>query len=542
MNESFATTRCGARNLPSVFLLWFLVLIPLALMLSVPASAQQQVPPDPPINGQEEPAEMPAPASTSGSMPADITESARQVENSIVKIYTTTAAPDYFTPWRLMNPGQGTGSGALISDQRILTNAHVIANASYVQVQKHNDPNRYFAEVDFVSHASDLAILRVPDERFFDGMEPLEIGELPEPHTEVNVFGYPMGGRTLSITRGILSRVEHQTYAHSGEYLLAGQIDAAINPGNSGGPVIVDGKIAGVVMQSVAGGRAEALGYFVPPDIVRHMLVDSESGVYDGFPDLGFRTQDLESPAAKSAYGLSDDDSGVLVIKVFDDSPAHGILRENDVLLSIEGYDIAGDSTIRISSSVQTNYKHAIDMKHIGELVQVEFIRHGERHREQLIAQRREDSYTLVRSEAFDEIPEYKIYGGVVFVPLSMNLIKRWGRDWNRTAPVNLLAARNQWRTPERTEHVVALQVLAADVNLGYHDLRTWIVESVNGEQVRDFSHFAHMLRDNQAPYVVFSNMSGYQVVIDHEEARQSESMILQRYRIPSAYSDGLFD
>jgi len=522
-----------ARYLLAVFLLWFLALS---------SVAAQPVPPDPPVGSDDVGEEVPVPAGSTVSMPADITESARQVENSIVKIYTTTAAPDYFTPWRLMNPGQGTGSGALISEQRILTNAHVIANASYVQVQKHNDPNRYFAEVDFVSHASDLAILRVPDERFFDGMEPLEIGELPEPHTEVNVFGYPMGGRTLSITRGILSRVEHQTYAHSGEYLLAGQIDAAINPGNSGGPVIVDGKIAGVVMQSVAGGRAEALGYFVPPDIVRHMLVDSESGAYDGFPDLGFRTQDLESPAAKTAYGLMPEESGVLVIKVFENSSAEGILRESDVLLSIDGFNIAGDSTIRVSDTLQTNYKHAIDMKHIGDNVEVEFIRHGERHREIIVAQRREDSYTLVRSEAFDEIPEYKIYGGIVFVPLSMNLIKRWGRDWNRAAPVNLLAARSQWRTPEQTEHVVALQVLAADVNLGYHDLRTWIVETVNGQPVRDFNHFAEMLRHNDELYVVFSNASGYQVVIDDEEARASEASILQRYRVPAPYSDGLFD
>ncbi|MGB4247980.1 MAG: trypsin-like peptidase domain-containing protein, partial [Pseudohongiellaceae bacterium] len=315
------------------------------------------------------------------------------MESSIVKIYTTSAAPDYFTPWRLLTPTQSSGSGSVISGNRILTNAHVVANASYVQVQKHNDPNRYTARVLFVSHASDLALVTVDDPAFFADLEALAIGDLPDPHEEVFVFGYPIGGRTLSITKGILSRVEQQIYAHSGDFLLAGQIDAAINPGNSGGPVIVDEEIVGVVMQANSGGRAENLGYFVPPDIIRHVLTDAEDGIYDGFPDLGFRTQDLESPAAKRAYGLSEDQSGVLVIKVFEDSPAEGILQENDIVLKIAGFDVAGDSTISVNDALQTNYKYAIDLRQIGDDIEIEFARNGEILTRKLMAQKRQASY-----------------------------------------------------------------------------------------------------------------------------------------------------
>ncbi|MEX0737916.1 MAG: trypsin-like peptidase domain-containing protein [Pseudohongiella sp.] len=478
----------------------------------------------------------------SSAASAQISEEIREIESSIVKIYTTAAAPDYFTPWRLLTPSQSSGSGAVVDGQRILTNAHVVANASYVQVQKHNDPQRYQASVRFVSHASDLALLEVEDPAFFDDTPALAIGDLPEPNTEVFVFGYPVGGRTLSVTKGILSRVEQQVYAHSGEYLLAGQIDAAINPGNSGGPVIVDGKITGVVMQSAAGGRTEALGYFVPPDILRHMLTDARDGRYDGFPDLGFRSQDLESPAAKAAYGLQEDQSGVLVIKVFSNSPADGILQENDVVLSIDGVAIAGDSTISLSRTLQTNYKHAIDLKQIGEDVELTLSRHGEVRTVTLTAQRRQENYSLVRAEEFDALPEYYIYGGILFVPLNMNLIKRWGADWTRSAPVNLLHARSQWSSPERREMVVALQVLAADVNLGYHDVRNWIVDTINGEPVRDFYDFVRQLRDNNDEFVVFRSDSGFQLVVDHDEAITSEGDILQRYRIPASYSEGLFD
>lgn len=472
------------------------------------------------------------------AQPADLQE----IEDSVVKIYTTQAAPDYFTPWRLLNPRQSSGSGSVIEGNLILTNAHVVANASYVQAQKHNDPQRYQARVTFISHEADLALITVDDPDFFTNLEALAIGKLPAPHTEVSVFGYPIGGKTLSITKGILSRVEQQVYAHASAYLLAGQIDAAINPGNSGGPVIVDDQIVGVVMQANAGGRAENLGYFVPPSIIQHVLTDSKDGNHDGFPDLGFRTQTLDSPSAKSAYKLAEDEHGIQVIRVFEDSPADGYLQENDIILKINEYDIADDGSIEIAGDLLTDYKHAIDLQHIGDKVEITFSRGGEIMTTELTASKALSSYSLVAGEQFDEIPEYYIYGGILFVPLNMNLIKRWGNDWSRTAPVSLLQARNEWSSPDRRQLVVALQVLASDVNLGYHDWRNWVVETINGEPIRDFRQFANKLHTNKEEYVILENKNGYQMVINHADAIASEPEIMARYRIPSAASGGLFE
>jgi len=463
------------------------------------------------------------------------------IEDSVIKIYTTQAAPDYFTPWRLLTPRQSSGSGSVIEGNKILTNAHVVANASYVQAQKHNDPQRYQARVVFVSHEADLAIITVDEPGFFSDLKSLSIGNLPDPLQEVSVYGYPIGGKTLSITKGILSRVEQQIYAHAGTYLLAGQIDAAINPGNSGGPVIVDQQIVGVVMQANSGGRAENLGYFVPPSIIRHVLKDSEDNIYDGFPDLGFRTQTLDSPSAKAAYGLRKNQNGVLIIKVFDGSPTDGIFEENDVIMKIDDFDIAEDGTIQLSDDLLTDYKHAIDMHHIGDEVLVTYSRNGNEAVAKIQADAPPESYSLVKGEQFDQIPKYYIYGGVLFVPLNMNLIKRWGTDWGRSAPVTLLQARNEWASPEKHEVVVALQVLAADVNLGYHDWRNWIVDDVNGEQVRDFEHFSQIVRNNTQENIVLENKNGYQMVINHRAAIASEAEILAQYRIPAAYSTDLF-
>ena len=469
-------------------------------------------------------------------------QSLQRTKQAVIKIHTTRAAPDYFTPWRLLNLEQTSGSGAVISGQRILTNAHVIADARYLQVQKHNDPKKYLAEVAFVSHEADLALLTVSDQSFFDGLKPLSLGKLPPALTEVSVFGYPFGGQSLSITKGVLSRVEHQRYAHAGSYLLAGQIDAAINPGNSGGPVLVDNRIVGVVMQANAGSRAENQGYFVPPSVIAHVLEDAEDHHFDGVPELGFLTQSLESPASKRAYQLSEQDSGALVTKVFADGPAAGQLQVDDVILAINGHPIADDQTIDLAEDLRTDFKYIVDNLHPGDGVALAVNRAGEKLAIQLTAAKQNRNRSLVQSLQYDQQPRFMVYGGVVFVPLNMNLIRRWGRDWHSQAPIDFLHARNLWATPEQQELVVALKVLAADVNLGYHNWTNWIIHQVNGEAITDFDHFAELIYSYKGDYIQLSDNKGYKMVLDHGQALAAESGIKQLYGLPASHSVGLFD
>jgi len=124
-----------------------------------------------------------------------------KVSQSVVKIYTTSNAADYFTPWSMLGNSQSGGSGSIIAGKRILTNAHVIADASFIQVQLQGSSKKYRAAVEFVSHETDLAILKVEKEDvFFKGTAPLKVGKLPDTQTTVRAYGYPMGGKTLSIT------------------------------------------------------------------------------------------------------------------------------------------------------------------------------------------------------------------------------------------------------------------------------------------------------------------------------------------------------
>ncbi|EPS58030.1 hypothetical protein M569_16788, partial [Genlisea aurea] len=178
--------------------------------------------------------------------------------DSVVKIFTVSSSPSYFLPWQNKSQRETMGSGFVISGRRILTNAHVVADHTFTLVRKHGSPTKYRAEVQAVGHECDLAILTVASEEFWEGMNFLELGDIPFLQEAVSVVGYPQGGDNISVTKGVVSRVEPTQYVHGATQLLAIQIDAAINPGNSGGPALLGDRVVGVAFQNLS--NAENIG------------------------------------------------------------------------------------------------------------------------------------------------------------------------------------------------------------------------------------------------------------------------------------------
>ncbi|MGD8886329.1 MAG: serine protease, partial [Gammaproteobacteria bacterium] len=243
--------------------------------------------------------------------PAAANPSKQSIQSSIVKVMATHNHPDYQSPWQRKGINSVTGSGVIIGQQRILTNAHVVADQTLVEVQREGYGNTYTADVEFVCHSCDLAILTIDDESFFKDAVALEIDGLPELQSRVAVYGFPTGGETISITEGIVSRIEVDYYVHSSDRYLLAQVDAAINPGNSGGPVISNGKIVGIAMQALE--QAENIGYIVPAPVINHFLDDVKDGQFDGFPELDIYVQLLENKALRQSLNLPKNSGGLLV-------------------------------------------------------------------------------------------------------------------------------------------------------------------------------------------------------------------------------------
>lgn len=464
----------------------------------------------------------------------------QDVREAIVKTYTVHSFPDYYNPWSMRGPRQSTGSGCVISGRRILTNAHVVSDETFIQVRRYGESRRYRARVVSVSHDADLAVLTVDDPAFFKGVEPLELGTLPESQSEVLVYGFPLGGDTLSITKGVISRIEHQQYVHSSAYLLAGQIDAAINPGNSGGPVILDGKVVGVAMQAIT--KAENIGYMVPVNIVHHFLNDIKDGRYDGFPSLGVALQDMENPDMRLKYRVPPDRTGILIDRVAPHSAADGTLQVGDVLLSVDGHAIANNGTVEFRPKERTSVSFFIQQHQIGEPLRLEMLRDGKVREETVKLTHTQRDDQLIPLDQYDVLPRYYIYGGVVFCPLTKNLLKAWGPNWYNSAPkgwVGMLS--NNFVRKDKDEVVVALKVLADDVNEGYHKYSNWIIEKVDGKKIRNLKELVRLTEaPSDDPYIIFSSKDKRQLVLDRKRCVEARQRILDTYRIRADRSDDL--
>lgn len=462
------------------------------------------------------------------------------IKDAIVKIYTSSSQPDYYNPWSMLSNSSGTGSGCIISGRRILSNAHVVGYQTFVQVRRHGDAKRYQARVLMVSHAADLAILTVDDPDFFDGITPLELGELPEAQDEVLVYGFPMGGDTLSVTKGVMSRIEHQTYTHSSVSLLAGQIDAAINPGNSGGPVMMNDRLVGVVMQSFS--QADNIGYMVPVNIVRHFFSDIEDGTYDGIPSLGVSMQELENPALKKRCGMDEHQTGLLINHVLPGSPSENVLHRGDVLLAIDGHRIADDGTVEFRPHQRTSASYFVQVKQIGEQLQLSVWRDGKEQNLTVTLSRPLWRDWLIPLDQYDVLPSYYIFGGAVFSPVTKNFLKRWGGNWYRSAPLDLVALLTDNKPEIDGEQVLmVLKFLPADVNQGYHDIAYWIVEDVNNHRVYNMKELIERIEANDgSEFVELKSPDESVIVLDRKKAAESHQSILNVYKIARDRSEDL--
>ncbi|CAE5963022.1 unnamed protein product [Arabidopsis arenosa] len=270
--------------------------------------------------------------------------------NSVVKVFTVSSKHRLFQPWQISIQSESTGSGFVISGKRILTNAHVVADQTSVKVRKHGSPRKYKAKVRAIGHECDLAILDIDSEEFWEGMNPLELRDIPSLQEKVYVVGYPKGGDTISVTKGVVSRVELLEYSHSATELLAIQIDAAINDGNSGGPVIMGNKVAGVAFESLC--CSDSIGYIIPTPVIRHFLdAVEESSQHVSFCSINLSYQNMENDQLRNHFKMSDDMTGILVKNIDPLSDAHKVLKKNDVILAIDGVPIGNDSTGATASS-----------------------------------------------------------------------------------------------------------------------------------------------------------------------------------------------
>jgi S1-C subfamily serine protease len=451
------------------------------------------------------------------------------VENAVVKILADTRGPDFLHPWSKQSAREVGGSGVVIEGKRILTSAHVVLYANQIRVQASENGEKFSARVEFIAYGIDLAVLKLEDETFFEKHRPLpRAPTLPTVKDTVLAYGFPTGGSSVSITKGIVSRIEFSNY-NEGVHGLRIQVDAAINPGNSGGPAVVNDKLIGLTFARLGG--ADNIGYIVPCEEIDTFLQDVSDGHYDGKPGIYDEFQSLENPALRDCLKLDKSITGVVVREPLysrSDYP----LKEWDVVTRIGDMPIDNEGMIRASNGLRLRFGYAAAQAAKNGQIPLTVLRSG-KEIEVLLPPVTERPRLI--PDLAGGYPPYFIYGPLVFSKASNQLLANLnanGRFYNLFSALRspLITRRGDKPAFDHEELVIISSPLFPHkLAKGYSNPFSKVVSTVNGISVKNLNHLVEILRDATDEFIVvkFALTGAEALVLPRKEAVSATDEIL---------------
>lgn len=416
------------------------------------------------------------------------------IRQSVVKIFTTSRSPDLTRPWTRQQPSNSTGSGLVIEGGRILTNAHVVEYGQQIFVQPYLTSQRLAARVLARNTGIDLALLELEDADAIDGV-PMAVldADLPNIGDKANAYGYPMGGEELSITEGIVSRIEFVTY-QAGTLGLRIQVDAALNPGNSGGPVTVGGRVVGLTFSGMR--QADNIGYIIPNEEIRLFLQDAQDGQIRGRAFLREAFDNTRNPGIREKLGLGGELDGMVVSGQVEGNP----LQDWDVVTAIAGRSIDSQGLVSVADDLRLYFEYYVHhaLNDDGTIT-LGVLRGGERIEVRSPVVYGDDDFF----EALDNTyPSYLVFGPLVFTPVYQSHV--YGLDLDRMAmrhsPIVGRAFTGKDPDAQVQEYVIlAGGLLNHRINLAYEIPPFSTLRSVNGTTITSLRHLVETMRDLSA-------------------------------------------
>jgi S1-C subfamily serine protease len=464
------------------------------------------------------------------------TAQAAKPEESVVKVIASIRYPNPIRPWTNSQIVEMVGTGTIIDGKRILTNAHLTLYATDVQVQYRPGDDKISAKVQALAPDMDLAVLSIEDEQFFQKHGPLPRSQkLPKVQDNVAVYGFPIGGNDLSVTKGVVSRIDHGPYLRMGFGQII-QISAAVNPGNSGGPAVVNDEMIGVVFSRLNEG--EGVGYVIPNEEISTFLTDVSDGRYDGKPHdaAGTDFQMLENASLRAFLKLDKKTKGVLVVPPKRLPPDYP-LKEYDVLTKVAGQEVDNQGMVQQADGPRVPLDSIISKSAKDGSVPVTIIRDGKAVETALKVTTQDNR--LIR-EFKGEKPAYFIHGPLVFATAKADALQFYARlnpaIFNGRSPL-LLRRFDRVEFPDEELVVITSPMFKHKITEGYNDVVGQVVAEVNGVKIKNLRHLVETIRDCKDEFLMFrfAEASGGMLVFNRADMNKATDDILDDQGISPA-------
>lgn len=456
--------------------------------------------------------------------------------DSVLRVNSTNQAYDFLRPWMKKAPFSRRGLGALIEGGRILVTAELVANNTFIELEKATTAEKSSATVERVDYDANLAVLRPVDPAFIAGMKPFELDKGVRVGDRATVLQLEPNGE-IAQTPGTVTSIVVGGYPLDGMGLLLFRLGAPMQQrdGSFTLPAVRDGRLLGLLMRYDA--RSQTADLISTP-VIEHFLNEVSRKTYGGFARAGLSFAATRDPQLRRFIGINEP-GGVYVTDVLDGSPADRAgLRKGDVILAVDGRPLDQDGNYDDPEFGRIAFSHLTNtVFHPGDSVLFRVFRGGKTLEMPVALQPRDRSKIISESYVVDRAPRFVVMGGLIFLELSRPYLQEWGGEWVKRAPQRLVfydAFQNELPAG-RGKIVFLAQILPTQETLGYEGLENLVVSKLNGRAIKSLDDLADAAKSpvNGFQKIEFEEDPGV-IFLDAAKIDTNRDALIRQYDLPA--------